>query len=61
MIVVSHGDVVTAILEGVVERKVSDEKYYVMHPDPAALSIVKVKDRPFLILYNYHRKMFEDF
>ena len=61
VIVVSHGDVVTAILEGVVERKVSDEKYYVMHPDPGALSIVKVKDRPFLILYNYHRKMFEDF
>jgi alpha-ribazole phosphatase/probable phosphoglycerate mutase len=56
-IVVSHGDVVTAILEGVVERRVSDERYYVFHPDPSSLSIVKVKNRPFLVLYNYHRKM----
>jgi hypothetical protein len=59
--VVSHGDVITAILERVVERRVSDEKYYVIHPEPAALSVVDVKSRPFLILYNYHRKMSADF
>jgi alpha-ribazole phosphatase/probable phosphoglycerate mutase len=61
VIVVSHGDVITAMLEGVFERNVKDEKYYVFHPDPAALSIVEVKHRPFLVLYNYHRKMFADF
>jgi broad specificity phosphatase PhoE len=61
VIVVSHGDVITAILERVVERRVSDEKYYVIHPEPAALSVVDVKSRPFLVLYNYHRKMSADF
>jgi broad specificity phosphatase PhoE len=61
VIVVSHGDVITAMLEGVVERKVSTERYYVLHPDPAALSIVETKDRPFLVLLNYHRKMFDRF
>lgn len=52
VIVVSHGDIITAMLEGVVERRVSTEKYYVLHPDPAALSIVDIKDRPFLVLFN---------
>ena len=61
MILVSHGDVITAMLEGVVERKVSDERYYVFHPDPASLCIVETKDRPFLILYNYHRRQFAKF
>jgi len=61
VILVSHGDVITAMLEGVVERKVSTEKYYVLDPYPAALSIVEIKNRPKLFLYNYHRKMFEDF
>ena len=60
-IVVSHGDVINALLEGVVERKESSEKYYVLDTDPAALSILKVKDLPILILYNYHRKMFKEF
>ena len=59
VILVSHGDVITAMLEGVVERKVSTEKYYVLDPYPAALSIVEIKNRPHLVLYNYHRKMFE--
>jgi broad specificity phosphatase PhoE len=61
VIAVSHGDVITAMLEHVVERKVSDEKYYVLHPDPAALSVVDIKERPFLVLYNYRRKMFAGF
>ncbi len=61
VIVVSHGDVITAMLEGVVERKVSTEKYYVLDPYPAALSIVETTNRPHLVLYNYHRKMFADY
>lgn len=60
-IVVSHGDVITAMLEGIVERKVSTEKYYVFHSEPASLSIVEVKNRPFLVLFNYHRKLLGDF
>ncbi len=61
VILVSHGDVITAMLEGVVERRVRDERYYVLHPDPASLCIVEIKDRPFLILYNYHRRQFAKF
>ena len=57
VIMVSHGDVIAAMLEGVVERRVRSERYYVLHPEPAALSIVEVKGRPFLILFNYHRKL----
>ncbi|HEV2390338.1 MAG TPA: histidine phosphatase family protein, partial [Nitrososphaerales archaeon] len=61
VILVSHGDVITAMLEGVVERKVGGERYYVFHPDPASLCVVETKDRPFLKLYNYHRKQFAEF
>ncbi|MGA1975932.1 MAG: histidine phosphatase family protein [Conexivisphaerales archaeon] len=61
VVVVSHGDVIDAMLEGVVQRRVSSERYYVLHSDPAALSIVGIKDKPVLILYNYHRKMFASF
>lgn len=61
VVVVSHGDVITAMLESVVERRVSNEKYYVLHPDPASLSIVDIKDRPFLVLFNYHRKQLSKF
>jgi broad specificity phosphatase PhoE len=57
-IMVSHGDVITALLEDIVERKTATEKYYVLHPDPASLSIIRLGDRPALVLYNYHRKMF---
>jgi broad specificity phosphatase PhoE len=61
VIVVSHGDVITAMLEGIVERKVTTEKYYVFHSEPAALSIVDIKNRPFLVLFNYHRKLLKQF
>ncbi|HZW84828.1 MAG TPA: histidine phosphatase family protein [Nitrososphaerales archaeon] len=61
VMVVSHGDVITAMLERVIQRNASEENYYVIHPYPAALSIIEIKDRPFLVLYNYHRKMFDDF
>ncbi|MDA4125661.1 MAG: histidine phosphatase family protein [Thaumarchaeota archaeon] len=60
-ILVSHGDVITGLLEDIVERKLSTEKYYVLHPDPASLSIIRMGDKPSLVLYNYHRKMFADY
>jgi len=60
-VVVSHGDVISAMLERVIERRVTTQRYYVMHPEPASLTIVEVKDRPFLRLYNYHRKQFADY
>jgi hypothetical protein len=41
---VSHGDIITALLEGIVERKTSTEKYHALHPDPASLSIIKIEE-----------------
>ncbi len=61
VIVVSHGDVISAMLEKVVERKITTQRYYVMHPEPASLCVIDVKGRPFLMLYNYRRKMFSGF
>jgi broad specificity phosphatase PhoE len=60
VIMVSHGDVISAMLERVVERSAT-KKYYVLHPDPASLSVVEVKSRPFLVLYEYHRRQFASF
>jgi broad specificity phosphatase PhoE len=56
VILVSHGDVITAMLEGVVERR-RGSKYYVMHAEPASLSIIEMKSRPFLREYNYQWKL----
>ena len=61
VVLVSHGDVITALLENVVERRVSTERYYVFHPEPASLSVVETKGRPFLTLYNFHRKVLADY
>ena len=61
VILVSHGDVIAALLEIVIERRVSTERYYVAHSDPASLCIVDVKNRPFLMLYNYHCKQLAKF
>ena len=61
VLVVSHGDVITALLEVVVERRFSDEKYYVIHPDPASLSIISLKERPSLVLFNFKRKQFASY
>lgn len=50
------------MLEEVVERRVGAEKYYALDTDPAASSVLKIKEgRPVLILYNFHRKMFAEF
>ena len=57
VLVVSHGDVITAMLEVVVERRMDGKRYYVMHAEPASLSIVEMRTKPFLIEYNYRWKM----
>jgi len=57
VLVVSHGDVITTMLEVVVERRMDGKRYYVMHAEPASLSIVEMKTKPFLIEYNYRWKM----
>ena len=59
VIVVSHGDPITALLQYVVERKIGKNNYYVLHPDPGSLSVIDFKDRLELVLFNYHRKQFE--
>jgi len=59
VIVVSHGDPITALLEYVVERKIESNGYYVLHPDPGSVSVIDVKDRLELVLFNYHRKLFQ--
>ncbi|MDA4123390.1 MAG: histidine phosphatase family protein [Thaumarchaeota archaeon] len=61
VILVSHGDVITAMLERVVERSFGKKRYYVLHPDPSSLSIVEIKGRPFLVLFNFQRKTFARF
>ena len=58
VIAVSHGDTITAMLEEVVERRRDDRRYYVMHAEPASLSVIEMRTRPFLVEYNYSWKMF---
>ena len=59
VMVVSHGDPITALLQYVVERKIGRNNYYVLHPDPGSLSIIKFTDRLELVLFNCHRRQFE--
>jgi broad specificity phosphatase PhoE len=58
VIVVSHGDPIAALLQYVVERKIGKKRYYVIHPDPGSVSVIEFKDKPELILFNYHLKQF---
>jgi len=60
-IMVSHGDCIVALLQRIVDRKKPDSSYYVIHPNPASLAVVQFTDEPRLVLFNYHRKMFEKF
>jgi len=60
-IMVSHGDVIVALLQHVIERKDGPAAYYVLHPHPASLSIIQFTDRPRLELFDYRRKLFADF
>jgi broad specificity phosphatase PhoE len=59
VMVVSHGDPITALLQYVVERKIGRNNYYVLHPDPGSVSVLNFTDRLELVLFNYHRKQFE--
>jgi len=56
-IMVSHGDVIVALLQHVIERREERPGYYVLHPNPGSLSIVQFTDRPRLVLFDYRRKL----
>ena len=56
-IMVTHGDVIVALLQHVIERRKERSGYYVLHPDPGSLSIIQFTDRPRLVLFDYHRKL----
>jgi len=60
-IMVSHGDVIVALLQHVVERKNGRAGYYVLHPNPGSLSVLQFTDRPRLVLFDYRRKLFDSF
>jgi broad specificity phosphatase PhoE len=60
-IMVSHGDVIVALLQHVVERESGHAGYYVLHPNPGSLSVVQFTDRPRLVLFDYRRKLFAGF
>jgi len=60
-IMVSHGDVIVALLQHVIERKDGRARYYVLHPNPGSLSVIQFADRPRLVLFDYRRKLFASF
>ena len=61
-IVVSHGDPIVSLLNHVVGKKIFRKRsYYSLHPDAASLSIVSLKGRPTLVLFNYHRKLLREY
>ena len=60
-IMVSHGDVIVALLQHVIERKDGRARYYVLHPNPGSLSVIQFTDRPRLVLFDYRRKLFASF
>jgi len=60
-VMVSHGDVIVAFLQHVIERENGQRGYYVLHPSPGSLSIIQFTDRPRLALFDYRRKLFASF
>lgn len=60
-IMVTHGDVIVALLQHVIERRDGHAGYYVLHPNPASLSVIQFTDRPRLVLFDYRRKLFASF
>ena len=58
-IMVSHGDVIVALLQQVIERREERPGYYVLHPNPGSLSIIQFTDRPRLVLFDYRRKLLD--
>ena len=60
-IMVSHGDIIVALLQHVVEREVGHPGYYVLHPNTGSLSVIQFTDRPRLVLFDYRRKLLANF
>ncbi|MDA4112831.1 MAG: histidine phosphatase family protein [Thaumarchaeota archaeon] len=61
-VVVSHGDPIVSLLNHIIAKKISRMRsYYSVHPDPASLSIVNLRGRPTLVLFNYHRKLLREY
>ncbi len=60
-IAVSHGDPIAALLNYVIERDIAGKNYYVLHPDPGSLSIIEAGDTPKLVLFNFHRRLFDNY
>ena len=60
-IMVSHGQVIEALLDSVVQGKVGSYRGDIIHSDTAALSIVKLIGKPYLVLFNYHRKLLDGY
>ncbi len=59
-VVVSHGDVIVALMHHIVERKIGPQnRYYVMHPDTGSLSTIEFGEKSNLLLFNYHRRELE--
>lgn len=59
-ILVSHGDVIVALLQHVIERN-NGHPYYVMHPNTGSLAVIQFTDRPRLVLFDYRRKLLAGF
>jgi len=57
-IMVSHGDVIVALLQHVIERRGGHGGYYVLHPNTGSLSVIQFTDRPRLVLFDYRRRPF---
>ena len=60
-IMVSHGDVIVALLQHVIERKDGHAGYYVLHPNLGSLSVIQFTDRLRLVLFDYRRKVLGSF
>ncbi len=61
IIAVSHGDPIAAFINHVIEREVAGKNYYVLHPNPGSLSIIECSDSSKLVLFNFHRRLFDDY
>lgn len=61
VIIVSHGDPLAALVNYFVERKTGENTHYVLHPDPGSLTIIESGKIPRLVLFNYHRRLFDEY
>jgi broad specificity phosphatase PhoE len=61
VLVVSHGNPIGSLLDYVTQRNLAGKNYYVLHPDTGSLSIIESADKPSVVLFNYHRKLFDNY